>query len=67
MMRNMTARCCHELVAPIPHSTLTEWTDSRPAISRALWLPSLVDAAISREWIVNVGRRTAYPYHDGAA
>ncbi len=47
-------------VAPIPHSTLTEWTDSRPAVSRALWLASLVDAAISREWIVNVGRRTAY-------
>ena len=48
------------MVAPIPHSTLTEWTGSRPAISRALWLASLVDAAISREWIVNVGRRTAY-------
>lgn len=47
-------------VASIPHSTLTEWTGSRPAISRALWLASLVDAAISREWIVNVGRRTAY-------
>ena len=47
-------------VAPIPHQMLTEWTSSRPAISRALWRASLVDAAISREWIVNVGRRTAY-------
>ena len=47
-------------VASIPHQILTEWTVGRPAISRALWLASLVDAAISREWIVNVGRRTAY-------
>lgn len=47
-------------VASIPHSMLAEWTAERPAIARALWLASLVDAAISREWIVNVGRRTAY-------
>ena len=47
-------------VASIPHGTLTEWIAGRPAIARALWLASLVDAAISREWIVNVGRRTAY-------
>lgn len=47
-------------VASIAHSTLTEWTVRRLAISRALWLASLVDAAISREWIVNVGRRTAH-------
>ena len=47
-------------VTPISRQILTEWTTGRPAMARALWLASLVDAAISREWIVNVGRRTAY-------
>lgn len=47
-------------VVPVPRRTLLEWTGGRPAISRALWRTTLVDAAISREWVVNVGRRTAY-------
>ena len=47
-------------VAPIPHRTLTEWIEDRPALARALWQASLVDAAVWREWIVNVGRRMAY-------
>ena len=31
----------------------------RPAIARALWWASLVDEAILREWLVNMGRRPA--------
>ncbi|MFD2237273.1 Crp/Fnr family transcriptional regulator [Aureimonas populi] len=31
----------------------------RPMLARALWWSSLVDGAILREWLVNVGRRTA--------
>ena len=30
-----------------------------PAILRALWFDTLTDAAIQREWTINVGRRTA--------
>ena len=30
-----------------------------PALGRALWLESLVDGAITREWLANVGRRDA--------
>ena len=30
-----------------------------PAILRALWFDTLADAAIQREWTINVGRRTA--------
>ena len=47
-------------VALIPHMTLLDWTRHNPGLSRLLWRATLVDAAISREWIVNVGRRTAY-------
>lgn len=31
---------------------------SRPALARALWWSELVNAAILREWLTNVGRRT---------
>jgi CRP-like cAMP-binding protein len=31
-----------------------------PRLSRALWLNELVNAAVSREWVANVGQRTAY-------
>jgi len=33
--------------------------DSRPHIRRALWLDSLLDASVFREWVVNLGRRDA--------
>lgn len=30
---------------------------NRPAIARALWLDTLIEASIFREWVLNVGRR----------
>jgi CRP-like cAMP-binding protein len=32
---------------------------SRPAVGRALWTESLVEGAIQREWVANIGRRDA--------
>lgn len=46
-------------VAEIPSDTLLEIADSSPRISRALWWNSLVEEAIQREWILNIGRRNA--------
>jgi CRP-like cAMP-binding protein len=43
----------------IPHEALRELTRTRPMVAEALWRETLVDAAIFREWIVNVGRRPA--------
>jgi CRP-like cAMP-binding protein len=34
--------------------------DENPAIARALWWTTLVDEAVLREWLVNVGGRDAY-------
>lgn len=31
----------------------------RPAVGRAMWVDALVDSAIYREWVLNVGRRDA--------
>lgn len=47
-------------VALIPHATILGWAKSHPGLGRLLWHATLVDASVSREWIVNVGRRTAY-------
>jgi CRP-like cAMP-binding protein len=47
------------LVAFIPHKTLLSLTEAHPRIARALWWSSLVQESIAREWIANVGRRSA--------
>jgi CRP-like cAMP-binding protein len=46
-------------VALIPAETVKEIAFKYPAIGQALWLETLVDGAIFREWIANVGRRDA--------
>lgn len=44
----------------IPHEALRALIRARPLVAEALWRETLVDAAIFREWIVNVGRRAAH-------
>jgi CRP-like cAMP-binding protein len=46
-------------VAMIPLPALRAVAAARPAIGTALWCETLVDGAILREWIVNIGRRAA--------
>lgn len=46
-------------VAFIPRDEITRLAFERPAIGRAMWIDTLVDASIFREWIANVGRRDA--------
>jgi CRP-like cAMP-binding protein len=55
----------HDLVALtectlgfINHVALRDLTRRRPSVTEALWRDTLVDAAIFREWIVNVGQRS---------
>jgi CRP-like cAMP-binding protein len=44
-------------VAIIPQSAIEAITLARPAVGRALWIDTLIDSSIFREWVVNVGRR----------
>ena len=46
-------------VAMIPREDLLHLAFERPAIGRALWADTMVDASIFREWIANIGRRDA--------
>jgi CRP-like cAMP-binding protein len=47
-------------VARIPRATIEALT-ARPGIARAFWWAGLVDEAILRAWIVNLGSRDALP------
>jgi CRP-like cAMP-binding protein len=46
-------------VAVVPKGALLDLIEARTNIRRAIWIDSLVDASIFREWVVNVGRRDA--------
>jgi CRP-like cAMP-binding protein len=45
--------------ALIPHDAIRELTHAHPNVADKLWRDTLVDAAIFREWITNVGSREA--------
>ncbi|TPL82597.1 Crp/Fnr family transcriptional regulator [Mesorhizobium sp. B2-3-13] len=42
------------------HDALRSICDQHPRIATAFWRSTLIDAAIYREWVTNVGRREAY-------
>lgn len=47
-------------VAMIPREEIIRVAFERPAVGRAMWIDTLVDASIHREWIASVGRRNAH-------
>ena len=46
-------------IASFERQHVIELIDNHARIARALWIDTLIDSAIFREWIVNVGRRDA--------
>jgi CRP-like cAMP-binding protein len=46
-------------VAAIPAREVIALIDAHPRVGRALWIDTLIDASIYREWVMNVGRRPA--------
>ena len=49
------------ILAFIPHDAIVDLSARFPAIGTALWRGTLVDASVLREWMVNLGRRSAHP------
>ena len=47
-------------IAVISHAAMKDLTETYPRIARAIWKDTLVDAAIFREWMASIGRRSAY-------
>jgi CRP-like cAMP-binding protein len=46
-------------IAVVPHERLKRITETRPHLTRVLWLSTLIDAAILRQWMLGAGRRSA--------
>jgi CRP-like cAMP-binding protein len=46
-------------VAVIPAEAILSLARDRPSVGHAMWLDTLIDASIFREWIANVGQRDA--------
>ncbi len=44
-------------VAIVPTAAIEALALARPAVGRVLWIDTLIDSSIFREWVVNVGRR----------
>jgi CRP-like cAMP-binding protein len=45
--------------ATVPHDALRRITETHPHLTRILWFSTLIDAAIHREKILSIGRRSA--------
>jgi CRP-like cAMP-binding protein len=48
---------CELALLPVP--ALRTLAEEHPRVAQAMWIDTLVDAAVFREWIVNVGQRDA--------
>ena len=46
-------------IALIPREEILRISAERPPVGRAMWIDTLVDGSIFREWVTNVGRRDA--------
>lgn len=57
MDHSVVALCDSEIVM-VPHDKLRRLTETHPRLTRLLWMETVVDAAIHRQWIVSKGRRT---------
>jgi CRP-like cAMP-binding protein len=47
-------------IAKFSHAVIHEITERYPRLGRALWWDTAVDGAIMREWMISMGRRSAY-------
>ncbi len=47
-------------IALIPHESLRHLLERHPGLAAALWRDTLIDAAMFREWMIGMGRRSAY-------
>lgn len=46
-------------IAAVPVREVIKLIDMHPRVARAMWIDTLIDASIYREWVMNVGRRPA--------
>jgi len=47
------------VIAPAQHGDLRRLTEQHPHLTRLLWLETVIDGAIHRQWLVTMGRQNA--------
>lgn len=47
-------------IAPIPRGKLEDALMARPHLGRAFWRMAMIEAEMQREWMIGMGRRSAY-------
>jgi len=60
IMDHSLAALTPAVVGFIPHESMRELTRCFPNVAGLLWRETLVDAAVFREWMAGMGRRSAY-------
>ncbi|MCJ2019494.1 Crp/Fnr family transcriptional regulator [Methylobacterium sp. E-065] len=61
-MDHSLATLTKAVVAFIPHESLRELTARHPGLAAAFWRDTLIDAAVFREWLISMGRRSAFEH-----
>ncbi|MCJ2098430.1 Crp/Fnr family transcriptional regulator [Methylobacterium sp. E-046] len=61
-MDHSLATLTKAVVAFIPHESLRELTACHPGLAAAFWRDTLIDAAIFREWLTSMGRRSSFEH-----
>jgi len=61
-MDHSLATLTKAVVAFIPHESLRELMARHPGLATAFWRDTLIDAGIFREWLVSMGRRSAFEH-----
>ena len=61
-MDHSIATLTKAVVAFIPHESLRELTARHPGLAAAFWRDTLIDAAVFREWLISMGRRSAFEH-----
>ncbi|KLK92371.1 Crp/Fnr family transcriptional regulator [Microvirga vignae] len=60
VMDNSVGALVGSSIASIPHQNLRDVLRRYPNLGDILWRDALIDAAIFREWMIGLGRRSAY-------
>ncbi|MBN4098367.1 MULTISPECIES: Crp/Fnr family transcriptional regulator [Methylobacterium] len=61
-MDHSLATLTKAVVAFIPHESLHDLTARFPNLAAVFWRDTLIDAGIFREWLVSMGRRSAFEH-----
>lgn len=58
-MDHTISTLAHTVIGTLPRESALELTEKHPRLTHAFWWATMVEESIAREWLINVGQRTA--------